>query len=41
MPSLLCLVPSYKEELRTVRQTVLAALQEYPDRRVVLLIDDP
>jgi len=39
---LLCLIPSYKEELRTVRQTVLsAALQEYPNRRVVLLIDDP
>lgn len=36
------LVPSYKEELRTVRQTLLSgALQDYPDRRVVLLIDDP
>lgn len=42
IPALLCLIPSYKEELRTVRQTLLsAALQEYPRRRVVLLIDDP
>src|SRR5260370_41067846 len=40
--SLTFLVPSYKEELRIVRQTLLsAALQEYPNRRVVLLIDDP
>ncbi len=36
------LVPSYREELEVVRQTVLsAALQEYPDRRVVVLVDDP
>jgi cellulose synthase/poly-beta-1,6-N-acetylglucosamine synthase-like glycosyltransferase len=36
------LVPSYKEEPAIVRQTLLsAALQEYPHRRVVLLIDDP
>ena len=36
------LVPSYKEEPDVVRQTLLsAALQEYPHRRVVLLIDDP
>jgi cellulose synthase/poly-beta-1,6-N-acetylglucosamine synthase-like glycosyltransferase len=36
------LVPSYKEEERVVRQTLLsAALMEYPNRRVVLLIDDP
>jgi len=36
------LVPSYKEEPGVVRQTLLsAALQEYPYRRVVLLIDDP
>jgi cellulose synthase/poly-beta-1,6-N-acetylglucosamine synthase-like glycosyltransferase len=36
------LVPSYKEEARVVRNTLLsAALQEYPDLRVVLLIDDP
>ncbi|MGE5239725.1 MAG: glycosyltransferase family 2 protein [Chloroflexota bacterium] len=36
------LIPSYKEETRVVRQALLsAALQEYPNRRVVLLIDDP
>ncbi len=41
-PPLTFLVPSYKENLRIVRQTLLsAALQEYPTRRVVLLIDDP
>jgi cellulose synthase/poly-beta-1,6-N-acetylglucosamine synthase-like glycosyltransferase len=39
---LVFLVPSYREELRVVRQTLLsAALQAYPNRRVVLLIDDP
>ncbi|MBW1880865.1 MAG: hypothetical protein JRJ84_21130, partial [Deltaproteobacteria bacterium] len=41
-PSLLILVPSYKEEPRVVRQTLMsAALQDYGSRRVVLLIDDP
>jgi cellulose synthase (UDP-forming) len=41
-PALAVLVPSYKEEERVVRQTLLsAALMEYPVRRVVLLIDDP
>ena len=36
------LVPSYKEEVRVVRMTLMsAALAEYPDRKVVLLIDDP
>jgi cellulose synthase/poly-beta-1,6-N-acetylglucosamine synthase-like glycosyltransferase len=36
------LVPSYKEEVHVVRQTLLsAALQDYPNRRVALLIDDP
>jgi cellulose synthase (UDP-forming) len=35
------LIPSYNEEERVVRQALLsAALQEYPNRRVVLLIDD-
>ena len=39
---LLILVPSYKEEEKVVRQTLLsAALVEYPERRVILLIDDP
>jgi cellulose synthase/poly-beta-1,6-N-acetylglucosamine synthase-like glycosyltransferase len=41
-PSLTCLVPSYSEEPRVVRNTLLsAALQEYPGLRVVLLVDDP
>jgi cellulose synthase/poly-beta-1,6-N-acetylglucosamine synthase-like glycosyltransferase len=36
------LVPSYREQLKVVRQTLMsAALTEYPNRRVVLLIDDP
>lgn len=36
------LIPSYAEEPDVVRLTVWsAALQEYPDLRVVLLIDDP
>jgi cellulose synthase/poly-beta-1,6-N-acetylglucosamine synthase-like glycosyltransferase len=41
-PALSVLVPSYREEPRLVRQTLLsAALMEYPGHRVVLLIDDP
>lgn len=41
-PAVTILIPSYKEELRTIEQTVLsAALQPYPNRRVVLLLDDP
>lgn len=41
-PSLTALVPSYQEDARIIRMTLLsAALQEYPDLRVVLLIDDP
>ena len=41
-PVLDILVPSYREEERVVHQTLLsAALMEYPDRRIVLLIDDP
>ncbi len=41
-PALAILVPSYKEDARVVRKTLLSvALQEYPNRRVVLLIDDP
>lgn len=41
-PSLAVLVPSYKEELSVVRSTLLsAAFQDYPERRVVLLLDDP
>jgi cellulose synthase (UDP-forming) len=35
-PAVVVLVPSYKEELRTIRQTLLsAALQFYSNRRVV------
>jgi len=41
-PTLTVLVPSYKEEPRVVWQTLLsAALTEYPNKSVVLLIDDP
>ncbi|QSF59430.1 glycosyltransferase family 2 protein [Nocardioides sp. zg-1228] len=40
--SLTVLIPSYAEEPDIVRLTLWsAALQEYPDLRVVLLIDDP
>ncbi|WP_203778875.1 glycosyltransferase family 2 protein [Paractinoplanes rishiriensis] len=40
--SMTVLVPSYREEIPTIRMTLLsAALQEYPDLRVVLLLDDP
>ena len=41
-PSVTVLVPSYQEEERVIRTTLMsAALQEYPGLRVVLLIDDP
>lgn len=41
-PALTILVPSYKEEIPVIRQTLLsAALQDYPNKRVVLLLDDP
>lgn len=41
-PFLTILVPSYKEEIPVIRQTLLsAALQDYPNKRVVLLLDDP
>lgn len=41
-PAVCVLVPSYKEERDVVEMTLLsAALQDYPSRRVVLLIDDP
>ncbi|WP_165358609.1 glycosyltransferase family 2 protein [Haloactinopolyspora alba] len=41
-PLVTILVPSYKEEPRVVEQTLFsAALQAYPNRRVVLLVDDP
>ncbi|MGZ4727568.1 MAG: glycosyltransferase family 2 protein, partial [Acidimicrobiales bacterium] len=42
MPTLTVIVPSYQEDRRVIRATLLsAALQEYPYLRVVLLIDDP
>ncbi|MFF5288412.1 EAL domain-containing protein [Paractinoplanes globisporus] len=41
-PSMTVLVPSYQEDERVIRTTLLsAALQEYTGLRVVLLIDDP
>ena len=41
-PTLTILIPSYKEAAGVVWKTMVsAALQEYPRRRVVLLIDDP
>jgi cellulose synthase (UDP-forming) len=41
-PVVTVLVPSYKEDPQVVRRTLLsAALQDYPRRHVVLLIDDP
>jgi cellulose synthase/poly-beta-1,6-N-acetylglucosamine synthase-like glycosyltransferase len=40
-PSLTVLVPSYKEEERVVSRALLSAsLAEYPNKRIVLLIDD-
>ncbi|MBV9793930.1 MAG: glycosyltransferase [Actinobacteria bacterium] len=41
-PSLTTIIPSYQEDARVIRNTLLsAALQEFPDKRIVLLIDDP
>jgi len=41
-PTLTAIVPSYQEDARVIRNTLLSVtLQEYPDKRVVLLIDDP
>src|SRR5664280_1911589 len=42
VPTVTVLVPSYQEDERVIRTTLLsAALQEHPDLRIVLLIDDP
>jgi len=42
VPAVAVLVPAYKEEVEVVRKTLLsAAFQTYPNRRIVLLIDDP
>jgi len=41
-PAVSILVPSYKEDAQVIRRTLLsAALQDYPNRRLVLLVDDP
>ncbi len=41
-PTLTMIIPSYQEDAHVIRKTLLsAALQEYPDKRIVLLIDDP
>jgi cellulose synthase/poly-beta-1,6-N-acetylglucosamine synthase-like glycosyltransferase len=41
-PSVLVLVPSYREEPEVVWRTLLsAAVQEYPNQRIALLVDDP
>ena len=41
-PSVTALIPSYQEEAGVILMTLLStALQEYPDLRVVLLVDDP
>jgi cellulose synthase/poly-beta-1,6-N-acetylglucosamine synthase-like glycosyltransferase len=41
-PPVSILIPSYREQPRAIEQSLLSsALQRYPDRRVVLLIDDP
>ncbi len=41
-PSVTVLIPAYREEPEVIRQTFMsAALQELPDLRVVLLLDDP
>jgi cellulose synthase/poly-beta-1,6-N-acetylglucosamine synthase-like glycosyltransferase len=41
-PTVTILIPSFKEEPRTVYQALFsAAVQQYPNKRVVLLLDDP
>jgi EAL domain-containing protein (putative c-di-GMP-specific phosphodiesterase class I)/cellulose synthase/poly-beta-1,6-N-acetylglucosamine synthase-like glycosyltransferase len=41
-PTLTVIIPSYREETRVIRSTILsAALQEYPNKKIVLLVDDP
>ena len=40
-PPITVLIPSYSEEPEVIRKTIMsAALQEYPSKRVVLLVDD-
>jgi cellulose synthase/poly-beta-1,6-N-acetylglucosamine synthase-like glycosyltransferase len=41
-PTITALVPSYQEQPEVILMTLLSiALQEYPEMRVVLLVDDP
>ncbi len=41
-PAVTVIIPSYREDERLIRQTLLSsALQEYSNLRVVLLVDDP
>ena len=41
-PRVVVLVPSYREDRDVIRRTLLsAALQEYGNHRIVLLVDDP
>lgn len=41
-PQISILIPSYKEQIPVIMQTVLsAALSEHPNRRITLLLDDP
>src|SRR5260370_15755359 len=41
-PAVAIIIPSYREELEVIRQTLMsAALMEYPGKRIALLIDDP
>jgi cellulose synthase (UDP-forming) len=41
-PHVCVLIPSYKEEVAVLRQTIVsAALAEFPSKRVVILVDDP
>lgn len=41
-PTVTFLLPSYKEDARIIRQSLYSsALQDYPFRRIALLIDDP
>lgn len=42
VPAVTVLIPSYKEEQRVLRMTILsAALAAYGNRRIVVLVDDP
>ena len=42
LPKVTFLIPSYKEEVSVIEQTIWsAALQFYPNKRIVLLLDNP